>query len=326
MKRMALILTAFVLLSMACSLGGFLGEESQTTQEQVPALPTEAPVSEQRCGDGICDGPENLNNCPEDCQGEVVVVQEPQEENPVEEEQAEPEEPEPVESEPAGTSIGVVYAEVDLDRTPGSGNCGIDPWYDANCTMGVSIWWDMHLKAVAITPVLIIPDGEQRWVITNHSDVTSKYDVDLSNILETMAEYTQFSIDPTVTNPECVATMQAPNFDFQVMGTRESGLTELILSANPTEYTQGTCMQAGFDWETNYLLYGWAAALSGDPLDLSFEMNDTFRTQPGYYSFEIETDTNPSPENRDHVRALLEFWCASEEIDQVRSPMACPWE
>ena len=26
-----------------------------------------APESEQRCGDAVCDGPENAANCPEDC-------------------------------------------------------------------------------------------------------------------------------------------------------------------------------------------------------------------------------------------------------------------
>ena len=27
--------------------------------------------SEKRCGDGVCDGPENGTNCPEDCGEEV---------------------------------------------------------------------------------------------------------------------------------------------------------------------------------------------------------------------------------------------------------------
>ena len=319
MKRITFTIIILIMFSLSCSLGGFLGESEPTIHE------TETPVSERRCGDGVCDDPENLKSCPQDCEGNVGVLHEP-EQNPIEAEESEQAQPEPTESEQAGTAIGYVYAEVDLDRAPGSGNCGIDPWYTPECTMGVRIWWDMHLKAVASTPVLIIPDGEQRWVITNHSDVTSGYGVNLGEVAETKGEYSQFSIDPKATNPECAATMEAPNFDFQVMGTREGGLTELILSANPTEYTQGSCMEAGFDWETNFLLYGWAAALSGDPLDLSFEMNDTFRTEPGFFHFEIETDTNPSPENRDHVRTLLEFWCVGPQSDRVRSPVACPWE
>jgi len=68
------------------------------------------------------------------------------------------------------------------------------------------------------------------------------------------------------------------------------------------------------------------AALSGDPLDLSFEMNDTFNTQPGYYSFEIEIDTNPSLENRDHLSTLLEFMCVAPQPASVLEPTACPWE
>lgn len=50
----------FILLSAsACGLGQ---EDAQT----------ELPVSENRCGDSVCDGPENIKNCVEDCS--VVVI------------------------------------------------------------------------------------------------------------------------------------------------------------------------------------------------------------------------------------------------------------
>jgi hypothetical protein len=55
-------------------------------------------------------------------------------------------------------------------------------------------------------------------------------------------------------------------------------------------------------------------------------MNDTFHKAPGTYSFEVNIDTNPSPENRDHVFTRLEFLCMGEEAEQVRAPIACPWE
>jgi len=70
MKRLFLIISILVIFSMACSLGGFLGSAQTSSQE------TAAPVSEGRCGDGVCDGPENLKNCPQDClQGEEVAPQ-----------------------------------------------------------------------------------------------------------------------------------------------------------------------------------------------------------------------------------------------------------
>jgi hypothetical protein len=60
--KIALPLIALVLLALACNL---VGAEAAPTQEP---LPTETPPqSEKRCGDGVCDGPENVNNCPQDC-------------------------------------------------------------------------------------------------------------------------------------------------------------------------------------------------------------------------------------------------------------------
>jgi|GEM_PF-1002262 hypothetical protein len=314
MKRIFLMLASLIILSLACSFGGAISDSSEP-----------APNSEKRCGDDVCDGPENAQNCPDDCTvnidpaGNADSTAEDQEANQTEI----PEISTDAQAEPV---IGFVYAEISLDRTPGSGDCGIDPWFTPDCTMGIRIWWDMHMKAIASTPVLIIPDGQDRWVITNHTAVTDQYGINLNDFADRGGKYTEISIDPTVTNPECAATIEGPEFDFQVMGTRENGLTELILSANATELTQGSCMQAGFDWETNFLLYGWAVALSGDPLDLSFEMYDTFRTAPGNYTFQNEIDTNPSPDNRDHVSTRLEFICLSQEAPNIQSPVACPWE
>jgi hypothetical protein len=52
--NIALPLIALLFLALACSL---------LSPEQPPALPE----SEQRCGDGVCDGPENVDSCPQDC-------------------------------------------------------------------------------------------------------------------------------------------------------------------------------------------------------------------------------------------------------------------
>jgi len=55
MKRILLVLASLTLLTSACGL-----TEQQSTPTPQPALDT-------RCGDGICEGPENPQNCPADC-------------------------------------------------------------------------------------------------------------------------------------------------------------------------------------------------------------------------------------------------------------------
>jgi len=58
MKRITLILAILVLLTLACRLSG---------NDTTPSNEVSPPQSENRCGDGVCDGPENTDSCPEDC-------------------------------------------------------------------------------------------------------------------------------------------------------------------------------------------------------------------------------------------------------------------
>lgn len=226
----------------------------------------------------------------------------------------------------AEVMFGYVYSSISLDRDPGQGDCGTGPWADPYCT-SLKIWWKMQLEAFAMSPVLIIPDGENRWVITNLGAVAEKYGVSLPDS-SNLGSYQSMLVDPSVTNPECTVTQfEGADFSFQVMGTRENGLTELIISSNAIESGAGHCMQAAFAWETTYLLNGWAAGLSGDPTDLRVELNDTFMNAPGQYTFINTTDTNPSPQNRDHVRVELGFHCTdSISGSGVQESIPCPWE
>jgi hypothetical protein len=63
-KLLTVILSVAVLVSltMACGLGGAVGP---VTEEETPA--GETAVAEERCGDGVCSGPENSDTCPQDC-------------------------------------------------------------------------------------------------------------------------------------------------------------------------------------------------------------------------------------------------------------------
>jgi hypothetical protein len=65
MKTLTLLLTLATLLACALSGCGEGGPSPSPTPTETPepVPPTPGP----RCGDGVCDGPENPQNCPEDC-------------------------------------------------------------------------------------------------------------------------------------------------------------------------------------------------------------------------------------------------------------------
>ncbi len=64
MKKLTLIVIFLVLISPACSLAGELIPGEKTLPDVDPSAQL---VGEKRCGDGICDGPENADSCPQDC-------------------------------------------------------------------------------------------------------------------------------------------------------------------------------------------------------------------------------------------------------------------
>jgi hypothetical protein len=305
MHRLFTLILSLALLSLACALGG-LPEEA----------PPQTPRTENRCGDTVCDGPENGQNCPQDC---AVLGEQPTPEEPVDNQ------PTPAGAASVGMT-GVVIVEIQLDRTPGVGDCGVAPWYSPDCTMNIKYWWGLHAKAAASAPVLIVPDGQERWVITSDPSAAAPYGIPLEDYSPFEGRYLEISVDPKTTNPECSASIEGQDFAFEVMGTREEGVTELIFSTNPVEHIWGNCGQAGFDWQTEDLRNGWAAAMLRAPSNLSFQMNETFHSAPGTYSFQVEIDTNPSPENRDHVAVSIQFLCMGQEAANVLAPTACPWE
>ena len=68
-KRRTAITAAILMLLAALACGPLGGEETTEVTKAPP--PAETPAgpgpAEGRCGDGVCDGPENEQNCPEDC-------------------------------------------------------------------------------------------------------------------------------------------------------------------------------------------------------------------------------------------------------------------
>jgi len=61
MKKILFALALILIFSLSCSLSG---TSSQTGEDSAEDTPIE---SQHLCGDGVCDGPENAQACPEDC-------------------------------------------------------------------------------------------------------------------------------------------------------------------------------------------------------------------------------------------------------------------
>jgi hypothetical protein len=319
MKRWMLYVSILVLALSACSFG--VGTEATAIPTATPTRPPRR--AQELCGDGVCDEKEqaNPNLCPQDCPagGELG-----------DDATGEPQEPdEPTESAPeTRPPVAFVSADVTLDREMGLGDCGVDPWRSEACqNIAPTKWWGQHLEAHALAPVVVVPDGEQRWVITNQPETVKKVGYDAADFEVMQASYRGATIDFSIT-PECSGEIEGKDFHFQIMGTYEDGQIALILSANPQEHIWGECAGTPFEQHPTHLLYGWAAAMSGDPHDLTGVLieSDRLTSQPGTYSHTFTTDTNPSPENRDHVEADLDFQCVESLEGSVKTPAACPWE
>ena len=64
MKRLRIIAVLLLILMLACT------STSNNVATEPPDSPAQ-PGTGKRCGDGICDGPENPSNCPQDCDSGV---------------------------------------------------------------------------------------------------------------------------------------------------------------------------------------------------------------------------------------------------------------
>lgn len=235
-------------------------------------------------------------------------------------------------------AYGFVSSTVWFKREMGLGDCGVDPWFTEGCLeIAPSKWWGQHLRIEAFTPVLIIPDGVNRWVITNQPETLSKYGFDQEKLIPRFAKYAEASIDFGVT-PECSGQIEGNDFHFQVMCTYEDGEIELILSANPQEHIWGECAGVDFEQHPTHLLYAWGVALSGDPHDLTgvLHKRDRSKGNPSTYQHDFTTNTNPSPEERDLVKASLSLQCVeyitkggsadNEKRSKTIPPTNCPWD
>ncbi len=71
MKRAILLIAIFIALVSACSMPFNTNQDETRGTDSQSDQPSET-QSEKRCGDGVCDGPENTQNCPQDCTSAAI--------------------------------------------------------------------------------------------------------------------------------------------------------------------------------------------------------------------------------------------------------------
>jgi hypothetical protein len=294
MKRLSIVIL-LMLLIQACSL--------QTDATEGGGTPVAE--SDKKCGDGVCEGPENAQNCPDDCS--TSSASQPGRQT----------EPAPPENVDENTILGQIYVEVEVQRQDGIGTCGSEPWGvdhidggDFTCPPP-KYWYGYDLKATALQNVQITPVGGG-WQIEGEKPGGGTYQ---------KAEH--WSDGERVCAPVAI---EGQVFTFDVEGAYRDGRIDLEISARPVEVADWTCdNDQTYQRETTLLLIDWAYAMTGDYTDLSATLGNEDAVAMGTYVHQYIADMNPSPENRDHAQATVEFTCIQYSGDGVYVTTACPW-
>lgn len=310
MKRVIFILIALLTLSLACSLGNLTGGDDETP-----------PQSENRCGDGICDGPENIKNCAEDCVNTGLAQSE-------EDENTEKEATPQIESSTEAngkTNLGFVIVNLDYDQEAKEGSCGSDVW-TVESGSPPCYWWGEYY-AVAMTQMLEFSENANgTWSIQPQKTGNGYYQ-----------EAKAWDDDQRCCSPTLV---EGKDFDFDATGSYENGVVSLAFSANPVYYwefenrpdncpgAQLLCPSMNGSAAHNRLLYAWADAMNGNYQDLNTNLYVT--GEAGIYRNEFSATSNPIPEDSVNIRVSIEFECIAPDqaysSDNVYQAVACPWE
>ena len=261
--------------------------------------------SENRCGDGICDGPENIKSCPEDC----VAGSNEDGENQVDSEERSGE----------GAMLAQVFIDVHVVRKGGVGDCGQPPWGVDHIDGGnftcppPKYWYNYDLSATALQNLEIVPAGNEKWTIAGAKSGGGTYQSASAS-----------SDGQRICEPEKIS---GNIFSMNTSGLYQDNQIVLGFEANPIEVASWVCDQgAGYERETTLLLIDWAVAMSGIYTDLSVVLSNEDLVSPGVFQKTISASMNPSPENRDVVEVTIDFKCMQNQADGVSTPMPCPWE
>ncbi len=309
MKSVIFILIALLTISSACSSDTLGGED------------TPPPQSENRCGDGVCDGPENAKNCAEDCPTTGLMQTE---EEQVQKKEAPPQEES---SNPTSgeTNLGFVIVNLNYDQADTEGSCGSDVW---TVTGGSPpcYWWGEYY-AVAMTQMLSFSENaDGTWSIQSQETGHGYYQ-----------EAKAWDDDARCCSPTLV---EGNDFEFDANGNYENGVISLTFSANPAYYwefenrpdncpgAQLVCPSMNGSAAHDRLLYAWAYAMNENHQDLSTNLYVT--GEAGIYRNEFSATTNPIPGDSVNIRVAIEFQCIEPDktapSDGVYQAIACPWE
>lgn len=296
MNRNIIFLLIFLTILSGCAV---LEGESLPGSGVIPG------ESEKRCGDGVCDGPEDADTCPDDCALPSTESLD---------ERTEP-------GTPSGTDdvLAQLFIDVQVTREGGVGNCGQAPWGvdhidggDFSCQLP-KYWYNYKLSATALQNLRVVPSGNENWTI----------------IGEKIGGGTYQSVSASSDGQRiCAPVLIVGNiFKLNVEGNYKNGEIAFAFEANPAEVTTWKCDQGqDYERETTLLLIDWAVAMTGDYTDLSVILNEEDRVSPGVYQKIITAATNPSPDNRDKVIFTIDFNCIEENAEGIYNSVLCPWE
>jgi hypothetical protein len=264
--------------------------------------------SENRCGDGVCDGPENSQNCSQDCvSSQAEPVQSPGKDET-------PPEPESVQD----VEYAQIYFDVSVQRKDGEGTCGSFPYGvdnifggDNSC-QGAKYWYMYVFRITALQNLDIIKQSDGTWLLKSDKPGGGTYQLaEASDDGQRICSPVQVHTDP---------------FDFDFVAEVQQGTINFKISTLPLEITDWECDSGSkYQRETTLVLIHWANAISGDYQDLSGSLSATNLLSPGGYHREYSGSFNSSPENRDSVRVIMDLTCLSGSGGAYEQ-IACPWE
>ncbi|MDO9546698.1 MAG: hypothetical protein Q7J07_08115 [Pelolinea sp.] len=261
--------------------------------------------SENRCGDGICDGPENSDLCKEDC----LLNTNADSENEIDQKILADED----------SVLAQIYFDIQVNRAGGVGDCGQPPWGvdhvdggDYSCTPP-KYWYNYALSATALQNLQLSPSGNDKWTLAGEKSGGGTYQ-----------SVSASSDGRRICEPEKI---DGNVFEIHTDGYYQDGEVFISLQADPRELTSWECDQgSSYERETTLLLIDWAAAMSGNFTDLSLKLTIEDLVSPGVYQKLITTSMNPSPENRDIVEITIDFTCLDFQSGGVYNSIPCPWE
>jgi hypothetical protein len=275
-------------------------------------------VSEQRCGDGVCDGPENAAGCPADCAGIAEGTDDNDRMGDHAADGANASAPNDPPGENASEIYIEVFIEVSVSRADGEGDCGVPPWGvdhidggDFTCPPP-KYWFGYDLQATGHQQLDLVPQGEG-WVFSPRSSGGGTYQT-----------ARHWSDGQRICTP---ASIQAEPFALSISGAAADAEIVLEIDARPVELAQWECNGSyAYDRETTLLLLDWGMAVSGSYDNLSTLLEQSDRISGSRYRHVFALDTNPSPMNRDHVEVEVQFSCMTLSQDGSTSvESACPW-